>query len=207
MLSVGTLLKNTRERKKISLRDVEKHIKIREKFIIALEEDKWNIFTSKIYIMGILKNYARFLSLDEQKILAFFRREYEKKDDVRFKERISGNYMSSDSKKTILTGFIILGILFIFYFSFQLYQYITPPKIEILSPTISVFKRESTITIVGKTEKEAMVTILGERVYQNKEGIFEYVLPLKQKNTVLTIEVVGANGKKTQLDKIFKKTQ
>ncbi|MFZ2206306.1 MAG: helix-turn-helix domain-containing protein [Microgenomates group bacterium] len=207
MLSVGTLLKNTRERKKISLRDVEKHIKIREKFIVALEEDRWNIFTSKIYIMGILKNYARFLSLDEQKILAFFRREYEKKDDVRFKERISGNYMSSDSKKTILTGFILLGILFIFYFSFQLYQYITPPKIEILSPTTSVFKRESTITIVGKTEKEAMVTILGERVYQNKEGIFEYVLPLKQKNTVLSIEVVGANGKKTQLDKIFKKTQ
>lgn len=115
--------------------------------------------------------------------------------------------MSSDSKKTILTGFILLGILFIFYFSFQLYQYITPPKIEILSPTTSVFKRESTITIVGKTEKEAMVTILGERVYQNKEGIFEYVLPLKQKNTVLSIEVVGANGKKTQLDKIFKKTQ
>jgi len=207
MLSVGTLLKNTRARKKISLRDVEKHIKIREKFIVALEEDRWNIFTSKIYIMGILKNYARFLSLDEQKILAFFRREYEKKDDVRFKERISGNYMSSDSKKTILTGFILLGILFIFYFSFQLYQYITPPKIEILSPTTSVFKRESTITIVGKTEKEAMVTILGERVYQNKEGIFEYVLPLKQKNTVLTVEVVGANGKKTQLDKIFKKTQ
>lgn len=207
MLSVGTLLKNTRERKKISLRDVEKHIKIREKFIVALEEDRWNIFTSKIYIMGILKNYARFLSLDEQKILAFFRREYEKKDDVRFKERISGNYMSSDSKKTILTGFIVLGILFICYFSYQLYQYITPPKIEILSPTTSVFKRESTITIVGKTEKEAMVTILGERVYQNKEGIFEYVLPLKQKNTVLSIEVVGANGKKTQLDKIFKKTQ
>jgi cytoskeletal protein RodZ len=207
MLSVGTLLKNTRERKKISLRDVEKHIKIRERFIIALEEDRWNMFTSKIYIMGILKNYARFLSLDEQKILAFFRREYEKKDDVRFKERISGRYISSDSKKTIFTGFIILGILFIFYFSFQLYQYIKPPKIEILSPTVSVFKRESTITVVGKTEKEAMVMILGERVYQNKEGIFEYVLPLKQKNTVLSIEVVGANGKKTQLDRIFKKTQ
>jgi len=207
MLSVGTLLKNTRERKKISLRDVEKHIKIREKFIVALEEDKWHMFTSKIYIMGILKNYARYLSLDEQKILAFFRREYEKKDEVRFKERISGKYISSDSKKTIFTGFIILGLLFFLYFSFQMYQYIKPPKIEILSPSTFVYKREKTVTVVGKTEKEAMVTILGERVYQDKEGIFKYVLPLKQKNTVLSIEVVGANGKKTQLDKIFKKTQ
>lgn len=207
MLSVGTLLKNTRERKKITLRDVEKHIKVRERFVKALEEDRWNMFTSKIYIMGILKNYARFLSLDEQKILAFFRREYEKKEDVRFKERISGDYLSSDSKKTVFAGFIILFLAFLVYFSYQIYQYMKPPTVEILSPKVTTFKRDSTITIVGKTEKEAVVTILGERVYQNKDGVFEYVLPLKQKNTAFSVEVVGANGKKTQLDRIFKKTQ
>lgn len=207
MLSVGTLLKNTRERKKLTLRDVEKHIKVREQFVKALEEDRWNVFTSKIYIMGILKNYARFLSLDEQKILAFFRREYEKKEDVRFKERISGNYLSSDSRKTVLAGFIVLFLLFLVYFSYQIYQYMKPPTVEILSPKVTTFRRDATITIVGKTEKEAVVTILGERVYQNKDGVFEYVLPLKQKNTAFSVEVVGANGKKTQLDRIFKKTQ
>lgn len=207
MLSVGTLLKNTRERKKLTLRDVEKHIKVREQFVKALEEDRWNAFTSKIYIMGILKNYARFLSLDEQKILAFFRREYEKKEDVRFKERISGNYLSSDSKKTVLVGFIALFLLFLVYFSYQIYQYMKPPTVEILSPKVTTFRRDATITIVGKTEKEAVVTILGERVYQNKDGVFEYILPLKQKNTAFSVEVVGANGKKTQLDRIFKKTQ
>jgi len=207
MLSVGTLLKNTRERKKISLSDVEKNIKVRERFVVALEEDKWSVFTSKIYIMGILKNYARFLSLDEQKILAFFRREYEKKEDVRFKERLSHTYLSSDSKKTLLGGFILICSLFLFYFAFQLYQYMKPPTIEILSPKNIIFKREATITVIGKTEKEAQVTVLGERVYQNKEGIFEYVLPLKQKETILSVEVIGANGKKTQLNTVFKKTQ
>lgn len=157
--------------------------------------------------MGILKNYARFLSLDEQKILAFFRREYEKKEDVRFKERISGRYLSSDSKKTVLAGFIVLFLLFLVYFSYQIYQYMKPPTVEIVSPKVTTFRRDATITIVGKTEKEAVVTILGERVYQNKDGIFEYVLPLKQKNTAFSVEVVGANGKKTQLERIFKKTQ
>ena len=206
MLSVGKLLKDARERKKLSLHDVEKRIKVREQFIHALEEDKWDAFTSQIYITGILKNYARFLELDEPKILAFFRREYERIEETKFKEKISSSYLSSDSKKTIIAGFVFICILLVGYFSYQLFQYLKPPTIQILSPTSNTFKRELTIKIIGKTEKEAEVTIMGERVYQDKEGMFEYIMPLKQKENTLLIEVIGANGKKTILEKKFMRT-
>lgn len=207
MLSVGKLLKDARERKKISLRDVEKRIKVREQFIRALEGDEWDCFTSRIYIIGILKNYARFLELDERKILAFFRREYERIEEIKFKEKVSVSYLSSDSKKTIVAGFIFICILLVGYFSYQLFQYLKPPSVQILSPLSNTFKRELTVKIIGKTDKEAVVTIMGERIYQNKEGIFEYIMPLAQKENVLSIEVVGANGKKTVLEKKFMKTQ
>jgi len=206
MLSVGKLLKDARERKKLSLSDVEKRIKVREQFIRALEKDEWAVFTSQIYITGILKNYARFLELDERKILAFFRREYERTEEIKFKEKISSSYLSSDSKKTIIIGFIFICILLVGYFSYQLLQYLRPPSVQILSPINNTFKRELTVKIVGKTEKEAVVTIMGERIYQNKEGIFEYVMPLKRKENTLIIEVVGANGKKTVLEKKLRKT-
>lgn len=207
MLSVGKLLRAARERKKISLRDVEKQIKVREQFIRALEEDKWYSFTSRIYVTGILTNYARFLELDERKILAFFRREYERSEELRFKEKVSTSYLSSDSKKTLFVGFIFICVLLVSYFSYQLFQYFKPPTVQILAPTSTLFKRELTVKIIGKTEKEAVITIMGERVYQNKEGIFEYVIPLKQKENTVLIEVIGANGKKTVLEKIFRKTQ
>lgn len=207
MLSVGKLLKDARERKKISLHDVEKRIKVREQFIRALEEDRWNVFTSRIYIIGILKNYARFLELDERKVLAFFRREYERIEEVKFKEKVSTSYLSSDSKKTIIAGFVFICILLVGYFSYQLFLYLKPPVVKIISPLNYTFKRELMVKIIGKTEKEAVVTIMGERVYQNKEGVFEYIMPLKQKENILSIEVVGANGKKTVLEKIFKKLQ
>ena len=207
MLSVGKLLKDARERKKLSTRDVEKSIKVREQFIRALEEDKWNVFTSRIYITGILKNYSRFLGLDERKILAFFRREYERIEEIKFKERVSSSYLSSDSKKTIIAGFIFICVLLVGYFSYQLFQYLKPPAVQIVSPIQDTFKREVTIKIVGKTEKEAAVTILGERIYLNNEGIFEYIMPLKQKENSIVIEVVGANGKKTVLKKIFRRLQ
>jgi len=207
MLSVGKLLREARERKKISLRDVEKQMKVREQFIQALEEDKWYAFTSRIYVTGILKNYSRFLGLDERKILAFFRREYERSEELKFKEKISTSYLSSDSKKTLFAGFIFICILLIGYFSYQLFQYFKPPTVQIISPTNTVFKRELTVKVIGKTEKEAVITIMGERIYQNKEGIFEYIMPLKLKNNVLSIEVIGSNGKKTVIERILKKTQ
>ena len=207
MLSVGKLLKDARERKKISLLDVEKRIKVRVQFIQALEEDKWSSFTSRIYIAGILKNYARFLDLDEQKILAFFRREYERIEEIKFKEKISTSYLSSDSKKSIIVGFIFICFLLVGYFSYQLFQYFRPPVIQIISPTNNTFKRELMIKVIGKTEKESVITIMGERIYQDKEGVFEYSMPLKQKQNSLSIEVVGANGKKTILERKFMRLQ
>ena len=163
--------------------------------------------TSRIYVTGILKNYARFLGLDERKILAFFRREYERSEEIKFKEKISTSYLSSDSKKTLLAGFIFICIVLVGYFTYQLFQYLKPPAVHIVSPTNTIFKRELTVKVIGKTEKEAVITIMGERIYQNEKGIFEYNMLLKKKENPLLIEVIGANGKKTVLKKIFRKTQ
>lgn len=207
MLSVGSLLKNKREQKKISLIDVERRIKVRAKFIAALERDEWDVFSSKIYIAGILKSYSQFLGLDHRKVLAFFRREYEQKEEVRFKEKVSKRYLSSDSQKAMRWVFLSIFFLFILYFTFQLFQYLKPPDINIIAPTSTLFRRDEVVKIIGKTEKEATITISGERVYQNKEGVFEFMFPLHSGDNKLSIEVIGANGKKTVMERVFKRTQ
>lgn len=207
MVSVGSLLKSRREQKKLSLSDVEKQIKVRAKFIVALEEDRWDVFTSKIYIAGILKNYSQFLELDYRKVLAFFRREYEQQEDIRFKKRVSKKYFSSDSKNAVWAGFLTVFALFVVYFIFQLFQYFKPPQVKIITPTQTEFRRDEVIKIIGKTEKEATITIFGDRIYQNKEGVFEFLFPLNNGDNKLNIEVIGANGKKTVINKVFKKIQ
>src|SRR5450830_1105793 len=99
MLSVGTILKKEREKKGLLLIDIEKQIKVREKYLKAVEEENWSYFSSKIYITGILKNYSRVLNLDHKKILAFFRRDYERKEEVKFKKKITSTYLTSETKK------------------------------------------------------------------------------------------------------------
>jgi len=203
MLSVGNILKKTREKKGLALDVLEKKLRVRQKFLQAIETDNWNFFTSKIYIEGLIKNYSRIVDLDPKKMLAFFRREYEVHEEIKFKKKVASQYLTPETKKiAIFVTCLIVGF-FIIYFGFQLKIFLSPPKVTLLEPKSQIFKRIDRISIVGQTEKEATVNIFGERVYQDKEGIFKYNLPLKIGKNELIIEVIGANGKKTFLKKEF----
>lgn len=197
MLSVGQILSQERIKQGYQLDQVEKAIKIRKKYLVALENDDWIVFSSKIYIIGIIQNYARFLGIESKKILAFFRREYERKEEVKFKKKVSSQYLVSDTRRIIIALIAIVFLTFFGYFGYQLVTFLSPPKITIIEPKESSFKRKESIKIVGRVDKEVVVTILGNRVYQNKDGVFEYVYPLKVGVNELVIEALGANGKKT----------
>ncbi len=205
MLTVGEMLKKERIQKNISLAQVEKEIRVREKFLSAVERNDWKPFSSKVYIAGIIQSYAQFLGLDEVKLLAFFRRDYDADEDVRFKKKVKNEYLTPQTKRL---AFVLLGLLisfFIAYFAYQLKLYLTPPSLSFIQPTKTEFNQEERIVVRGKTEREASVSIFGTRVYQDEEGIFEYTLPLKEGKNEIIVEVVGANGKRATFRKTFTK--
>lgn len=207
MLSVGEILKKTREKKGLTLSKIEKEIRIREKYLKAIEDNNWVFFSSKIYVSGIIKNYARYLDIDPKKVQAFFNSDYEKKEEIRFKKRLSKSYLTPEAKKYFFEALGIIIFLFVVYFGYQLKIYLSPPKVIIISPTNNIIKRENKIKIIGKTEKESLISIFNDRIYQDKEGVFIYDYPLKTGKNILTIEVIGANGKKTVFNKEFIKEE
>lgn len=206
MLSVGEILKKQREKLNINLADVEKSIKVRQKFLRAIEDNDWSIFSSKVYISGIIKNYSLFLGLDSSAIMAFFRRDYERQEAIKFKRKLASNHFTPETRKIVLAILFFIFILFFGYFSYQLKLYFTPPKITIVFPKVDKFEKKDRIKILAKTEKDAAVTIFGGRIYQNKEGLFEFDFPLHKGKNELVIEVVGANGRKTVYKKIYERT-
>ena len=64
-------------------------------------------------------------------------------------------------------------------------------------------KRQDMVRVVGQTEKEAVIEIFGERIYQNEHGVFNYDFPLELGENKLVIEVEGANGRKTTISEIY----
>jgi cytoskeletal protein RodZ len=69
MQSIGERLEEARKRKGISLREAAEATKIRSDFLGYIEQDKMDFDLPEIYKRGFLKNYARYLKLDYDKIM------------------------------------------------------------------------------------------------------------------------------------------
>jgi cytoskeleton protein RodZ len=67
--TLGKYLKNQRESKKISLREVSKNTRIRERILRAIEEDQLDLLPPATYVKGFLLAYARYLRLDPNDVL------------------------------------------------------------------------------------------------------------------------------------------
>ncbi|MGB0334639.1 MAG: helix-turn-helix domain-containing protein [Opitutales bacterium] len=69
MQSIGERLEEARKRKGISLREAAEATKIRSDFLGYIEQNKMDFDLPEIYKRGFLKNYARYLRLDVDKIM------------------------------------------------------------------------------------------------------------------------------------------
>jgi cytoskeleton protein RodZ len=72
--TLGSYLKNQRESKKISLREVAKNTRVREHILKAIEEDRYELLPPYTYVKGFLSAYARYLKLDESEVLLRYER-------------------------------------------------------------------------------------------------------------------------------------
>ena len=70
MATLGQKLEEARNRKGISIREAEESTKIRGHFLASFEQDNFDLNLPPVYLSGFLKNYARFLGLDTEAVLA-----------------------------------------------------------------------------------------------------------------------------------------
>lgn len=78
----GVRLREIREEKNLSFGDIEQKIKIREKYLRALEEENYEIFPAEIYVTGFLSSYSKYLGLDENDVIKNYWRTHQEKDHL-----------------------------------------------------------------------------------------------------------------------------
>lgn len=72
MGDVGQLLQEARQQKGVSLEQVEEVTRIRQKFLKALEEEDYTALPAEACVKGFLRNYALYLGLDPEEVLALY---------------------------------------------------------------------------------------------------------------------------------------
>jgi len=66
MFQIGASLREARTRRGFSAADVHKAIRIRERYLTALEEERWDMLPGEAYTKGFLRTYAEYLGLNTQ---------------------------------------------------------------------------------------------------------------------------------------------
>ncbi|MDI3269670.1 MAG: DUF4115 domain-containing protein [Bacillota bacterium] len=79
--SVGQKLKETREAKGLTLRDVQEATKIRLRYLEALESGHWDVFPGRVYVRGYIRAYAQFLGLPPDPLLHLWDESHPEEED------------------------------------------------------------------------------------------------------------------------------
>ena len=73
MQEIGTLLKNTRQEKNITLEQVHKDTNIASRYLDAIEQGEYDIFPGEPYLIGFLRNYAEYLGLNTDECIKLYK--------------------------------------------------------------------------------------------------------------------------------------
>lgn len=70
--ALGRYLRESREAKEITLDDAVDALRIRRTILESFEQGDFNVAESAVQVRGLLRNYARHLGLDEERILQYY---------------------------------------------------------------------------------------------------------------------------------------
>ncbi len=73
MESIGEKLRLARERNNLTIDQVARETHVAKRFLKALEDEDFSVFPGETYALGFLRNYAEYLSLDPEELVAVYR--------------------------------------------------------------------------------------------------------------------------------------
>ncbi|MGC1852440.1 MAG: helix-turn-helix domain-containing protein [Solirubrobacterales bacterium] len=71
---IGATLREARNRRKLDLSEVEAAIKIRVRYLQAMENEEWDALPGGAYTRGFVRTYALYLGLDGERLADDYRR-------------------------------------------------------------------------------------------------------------------------------------
>src|SRR6058998_2175159 len=81
MFEIGGSLREARLKRNLTPADVQKAIRIRDRYLQALEEERWELLPGDAYVKGFLRTYADYLGLDGQLYVEEYNSRYGVGDD------------------------------------------------------------------------------------------------------------------------------
>jgi len=198
MITVGEILRNKRLERKLTLSQIEKSTKIREKFLYLIENNEFDKFSSQTVLRGFIKNYATLLGLPIPEIMAFYRRQSDEKFIVLTpkESEVKSGFAITPRIFTLSSIGIALSLFFLFLI-YQYWQFVSAPPLIIDRPPENTVFQTDEVEIAGKTDPDAMLTINDQPVKVSETGSFTVKIPLSAGLNTLTFKASNKYQKTT----------
>lgn len=202
MKTVGSILKEAREKKGHTIIQVEKDTKIRGKFLEAIEQDDYALLPSVAYAKGFVKNYSDYLGLSSDTILAFFRRQTKEVSRQTLlpkatEQELRPSMLRLTPPRFLAFLLIALVMLFLSYLGLQYRKISQPPFLSVESPQQNSTLSTRRTDVLGKTDSDATVTVNGTSVLVRSDGRFFDQATLEDGKNTITITATSRYGKVT----------
>ncbi len=202
MKTVGTMLADARMARGLTPSDVERAIKIREKYIRAIEADNFGILPSPSYAKGFVRNYAEFLGLSTDAVMAFFRRQM---TDVAkasllpkgVADPLNAPLLHLTPGRFVAMLISALLLLFFLYLGRQYIEIRKPPPLDVTSPVNQQILESSRVVVEGKSDSDATITINGISTIVRDDGRFYEQIAVEPGVNKITITATSRFGKTT----------
>jgi cytoskeletal protein RodZ len=200
-LTLGEKLRKLRSDKRIALNEVSRVTKIRVEYLQYLEEGRYDELPADVYTRGFLKSYGDFLGVSEQSLYRLFEKEKgikknleksknPKKVDSKIKTLNISAFVFTPKKITLFfVAFLVLGALFYLYR--EAGSLTDMPRLIIFSPETNSQIDGNTVTLEGKTDKDALIFINNQPALVDDEGKFKENISLQSGINVISVKAIN----------------
>jgi len=213
---LGDALREKREQMGVTLPQAAEDTRIREKFLQALESGDYQSLPGTVYTKGFLRNYAHYLNVDPEEMLALYTGERGGTEPLRsfapMRPLVKRSFIFTP---TVLVPVVVLAgiLLFVGYVYYQFTNFAVAPHVDITDPPGDAVSQVAEYTVKGKTNPDGRITVrvspgldtLND-IHPARDGTFSVVVPLKPGNNHVEVQVLDPSGKLAQASRTIQLT-
>lgn len=200
MINIGTIFKQARKDKDLTLDEVEQETRIKAEFVDAIEKTSWEKLPEYTVVAGFVKNLSSFYGLERNKMIALFRRDYPPRSaalTINPKPDLEEKRFVWKPKFTFLIGVIAIILAVGGYLGYQYIQFTQPPSLEINVPNEGQLVYQTNLVVTGKTSMDSSVTVNNQPALIDESGNFRAEILVDENTSTIEIKATSRNGKET----------
>jgi transcriptional regulator with XRE-family HTH domain len=184
--TAGLALKQAREERNFSLKQVAARLNIPADYLEALEASEWEVLPQGDYGRYFLREYAKFLNLDPTPLLEQYPGpNLPKIVQPPKRAPINPTKTVHPMRRIILAAIVLALVIYLIIAARAIFM---PPQLSLASPAADATTIEPVVVVAGTTQPGTEVTVNNEGVEVLASGSFNVSITLRPGLNTLTVK-------------------